>query len=182
MKTIKERLAQYRRNYSILARSHYVAANRLGNMDRRLGAFTVILSTLLCATIFTSLAGVLSTWVSVILGIGSLGVALLSFSQLHFRFNERSTLHRDAAARFADLRRRIELKQHKYERDDVSLHTEAITEIEHMLKEFAILGALCPKLDDQDHKKAEIEYKSNHGIGAEAQLHSQVHSTPLKKG
>jgi hypothetical protein len=174
MKTIQERLAQYRRNYSVIARSHYIAANRLGWLNTFWGTVAVVLSTIVCATIFISVAQALPQWGNVATGIASLGVAILTFIQLQHRFGERSAAHRSAAAKFADLRRRIELAQHKYERDSDETRAAAIADLEQLLKEFAILGELCPKLDDKDHKKAESEYKSDHGIGAEALLHSKT--------
>lgn len=167
METILEQLRKYRENYSLIARGHYIASDKLDHLNKLCGTITIVLSLGVCATIFASIAQALPFWGTMSAGIGSLAVTTLTFVQMHHRFGDRAIGHRNAAAGFADIRRRIEVMILKYKLSDGELRNSAIEELEGMLKELRDLGKLCPTIPSRDFKKAELEYKSEQGIGRE---------------
>lgn len=91
-------------------------------------------------------------------GFASLVVTMLTGLQVFTRASERSMEHRAAGARFADVRRRLELMEIKFKNVPEERFSDCIAEVQTMLLELRELGALCPKIPDRYFRRAEAEY------------------------
>ena len=159
MEALIEKVNHYRRNYSIIARAHYLSASYLESLNAWLGIPALLLSIAICTTLSLSGSEGFPQIIITIAGVASLFVALLTGLQVFIRASERSMEHRAAGARFADVRRRLELMSIKFQNNDNNNFNDCIYELENMLVELRELGALCPKIPDQYYRKAEREYK-----------------------
>lgn len=165
MDSLLEKVQHYRRNYSIVARAHYISADRLGDLNMWLGIPSLLLSIAISTTLFTSSAQGFPQIVLTVAGGVSLLVTMLTGLQVFLRASERSMEHRAAGARFADVRRRLELMDIKFRNTHIDKTKDCISELQHMLVELRELGSLCPKISDRDYRRAEREYVAENETG-----------------
>ncbi|GGX34233.1 hypothetical protein GCM10010341_64670 [Streptomyces noursei] len=90
--------------------AHNIASERFDHWNRVSGITTAMLSAVVGTTLFASLSTSGLTGVRVVAGAASLLAAALSAGQLVWNYPELASRHRDAAVRYAALRRQVELR------------------------------------------------------------------------
>ncbi len=158
MESLINKVKHYRRNYSIVARAHYISADRYGHINMLLGVPALTISIAICSTLFASSTPNFPQYILTAAGVASLFVTMLTGLQVFMRASERSMEHRAAGARFADVRRRLELMEIRFHNANNDSVKVCISELENMLIELRELGSLCPKIPDKDYKSAKKEY------------------------
>jgi|SRR5579859_4704378 len=88
--------------------NHYKAANQLIALDRWLGVPAIVLSTVVGTSVFASLQKDVTFSHRLLLGLLSIGAAVLMTLNTSMAFSERAERHRKAGARYAAIRRHIE--------------------------------------------------------------------------
>jgi len=90
--------------------AHYKMADKLAHRERLLGIPVIIISALIGTAVFASVAAqAISPLEKIAVGMFSLVATVLSALQTFFRYSERSEKHRSAGARFASVRRKLEV-------------------------------------------------------------------------
>lgn len=88
---------------------HYAMADRLSAYGRRLGLAVIGITALTGTSSFLSLAtNAVAPELRVVVGLTSMGAAVLASLQTFLRYTERADLHRRAGARYGAVRRRLE--------------------------------------------------------------------------
>lgn len=88
---------------------HYSMADRLTAHGRRLGLAVIAITTATGTSAFLSLvATAVSPQMRVVIGLTSIGAAVLASLQTFLRYGERAELHRRAGAQYGAVRRRLE--------------------------------------------------------------------------
>ncbi|MDR5740675.1 MULTISPECIES: SLATT domain-containing protein [unclassified Caballeronia] len=88
---------------------HYAMADRLSAYGRRLGLAVIGMTALTGTSSFLSLVtAAVSPELRIVVGMASMGAAVMASLQTFLRYNERADLHRRAGALYGAVRRRLE--------------------------------------------------------------------------
>ncbi|MDR5816076.1 MULTISPECIES: SLATT domain-containing protein [unclassified Caballeronia] len=88
---------------------HYTMADRLTASGRKLGLAVIGITTATGTSAFLSLvATAISPQLRIVIGLTSIGAAVLASLQTFLRYSERAELHRRAGAQYGAVRRRLE--------------------------------------------------------------------------
>jgi hypothetical protein len=88
---------------------HYTTADRLTASGRKLGLAVIAITTATGTSAFLSLvATAISPQLRIVIGLTSIGAAVLASLQTFLRYSERAELHRRAGAQYGAARRRLE--------------------------------------------------------------------------
>jgi hypothetical protein len=89
--------------------AHYAAADKLLWKGQALGGPVILLTTIVGASAFTSVATqVIPTYAKLLVGAFSVLAAVMSGLQTYFKFSERADKHRVFGAKYGALRRELE--------------------------------------------------------------------------
>ncbi|OPY79674.1 MAG: hypothetical protein A4E64_00318 [Syntrophorhabdus sp. PtaU1.Bin058] len=89
--------------------AHYEMADLLSKKGRVLGVPVILLTSLIGASAFTSVASqIIPSWAKILIGLLSIAAAILSSLQTFFGYADRAEKHRTSAARFGAVRRQFE--------------------------------------------------------------------------
>ncbi len=124
----EELLEAWASRVSAVEAGHFAMADHLTRSNLRLGIPVVILSTVIGTSVFATLGESVSLPLRVVVGLLSVGAAVLASLQTFLRLGERSEKHRVAAALYSALRRDIEsiLATPRKERPDAEPYFEQI--------------------------------------------------------
>jgi len=106
---------------------HYRCADYFARLNRMLGLPTIAFSTIVGTAIFASIERDASGWLRIFIGLISISAAVLASLQTFLGYSERSEKHRITSARYAAIRRQLELVRsipidnEKYERELASI-------------------------------------------------------------
>jgi len=101
--------------------SHYGAARYYGKFHYYIGIPAVILSGIVGTSVFASLGKQADPTYTIIIGLVSVLITVLSSLQTFLRFSERAEKHRIAGARYGAIRREIEQAQASYSESDTNV-------------------------------------------------------------
>jgi len=105
-----EELAQEWHNRALVAlTAHYASARHYNSLNSRLGISASILTTIVGATVFTSLAKSDNDWLKIITGIATVIAAVLSALQTFLKFSEKAERCRTIAARYSSIGKELEI-------------------------------------------------------------------------
>ncbi len=89
--------------------AHYAAEERYSRLNYALGVPAAFLAAVVGTSVFASLDKVVDNRIKVLVGVLSIGSAVLAGLQTFLRYGDRAEQHRKAAVIYASLRREIEL-------------------------------------------------------------------------
>jgi hypothetical protein len=101
-------LKRWQRGTRVLQVAHILAANHTHRLTRLFGITVVILTTIVGTSIFASLQSQSTIEAKIAVGLLSLAAAVLSSLQLFLRHDDMVQRHKQAFARYGELRREIE--------------------------------------------------------------------------
>jgi hypothetical protein len=125
--TPDELLSTWDKRLLMAMNAHYVTASRYARRNKQFGIPCVVLAAVIATLAFATIR-VNSMWVS--LAVGFLGTLQVVLSSLHtwFRYSETAEEHRQAGARYAAIRRQIELVR-AFSGSVNGIQSSAVTEI-----------------------------------------------------
>jgi hypothetical protein len=101
-------LEQWRNGFHLHQDCHYDAAKRVRGRGRILGGFVILLSALVGAAVFRSIAESLGTNAKIALGLMSVVAGTLGALQTFLDYPGLAERHRTAAVEYGDLRRELD--------------------------------------------------------------------------
>jgi hypothetical protein len=107
-KTTEELLTSWHRRLRETQFCHYEAAKPLAHANYWLGVPVVILTTFVGTSVFATLEKQVELRIRILIGIVSVGAAVLASLQTFLRLSERAEKHRTVAAHAGSVRREIE--------------------------------------------------------------------------
>lgn len=102
---VQEWFRRARRNQRI----HYQCAEHFNKKNKLLGIPAIVISTLVGSAVFASIEHEASGAMKIVLGLLSIGAAVLASLQTFLSYSERAERHRITSARYASVRRQLEL-------------------------------------------------------------------------
>ena len=160
MKKIIEKAREYQRNYRIIGRAHYIAWEEAVTRNKWLGIPVVITTAAVGTAIFGTIQDNMGIELKIATGLLSLTAAVLSALQTTLKYSELAEKHKMAGARYAGMRRRLEMFILKYE-DEPRKQQEAMKALEEIALLFADLAEESPSLPDKIYDRALHEYESS---------------------
>jgi len=158
MEDIIEKAHQYFRNYSIIGRAHYIAWEKAARKNKWLGIPVVITTTIVGTAIFGTLQGSPGVAWKITAGLLSLLAAVLSALQTTLKYSELAEKHKTAGARYAAMRRRLDIFVLKHRGDSEENRKFALQEFEEIATEFAKLAQESPSIPDKVYDQAALEF------------------------
>ncbi len=92
----------------VICHSHYDAAVHIDRRNYALGVPVVVLTTAVGTSVFSAIGKDPATWMLILVGLASLGAAVLAALQTFLKYAERAKKHRQAGAFFGSLLKEIE--------------------------------------------------------------------------
>lgn len=159
---------KYILDYSIIGRAHYIAWENAARKNKWLGIPVVITTTIVGTAIFGTLQkdDVPQAW-KIAAGLFSLLAAVLSALQTTLKYSEQAEKYKTAGARYAAMRRRLDVFVLKYCDESEEKRHPALKELQEITEEFAKLAEESPSIPDKVYDKASLEFKPKHRSGCE---------------
>ena len=167
MEEIIGKARQYWQDYAILGRAHYIAWERFSRRNKLFGVPVVVTSTIVGTAIFGTIQEDPDIRWKVAAGLLSLTAAVLSALQTSLKYAELAEKHKLAGARYAALRRQLDLFMLKHG-DEAASRDRALEEMEALLVRVAELAEESPSLPDRVYYAAEKEFSGRNGPGGSA--------------
>ena len=158
MDDIIEKAYQYFRNYSIIGRAHYIAWEKAARRNNWLGIPVVITTTIVGTAIFGTLQESPGIAWKITAGLLSLLAAVLSALQTTLKYSELAEKHKAAGAKYAALRRRLDIFLLKHRGESEDSRRIALEEFEEIATELAKLADESPSIPDKVYDQAAREY------------------------
>jgi len=148
---IQEWFRRARKNQRI----HYQCADHFSRKTKLLGVPTIVISTAVGSAVFASIEHESSGAVKVALGLLSILAAVLASLQTFLSYPERAEKHRITSAKYASVRRQLELMAADVNRSQ----EETITQLAGIQKELDACAASAPHVPQhiEEHVKTEID-------------------------
>lgn len=160
MKKIIEKAREYQKTYKIIGRAHYIAWEEAATKNKWLGVPVVITTAAVGTAIFGTIQDDPGLPIKILTGLLSLLAAVLSALQTTLKYSELAERHKTAGARYAGMRRRLEMFILKYD-DQPRKQQDAMKELEEIALMFADLAEESPSLPDKIYDKAVKEFQLN---------------------
>ena len=158
MDDIIEKAYQYFRNYSIISRAHYIACLKASRRNRWLGIPVVITTTIVGTAIFGTLQESPGVVWKITAGLLSLLAAILSALQTMLKYSELAEKHKTAGAKYAAMRRRLDIFILKLRGESEESRQAALEEFEEIATDFATLAEESPSIPDKVYGQAAHEF------------------------
>lgn len=159
MSNLQSIVSDYDRNYNILVRAHYLAADKFSSRNRWLGIPVVVITAVVGTTIFGTLNENPDPSFKIATGLFSLIGTIFSALQTTFGFGQIADRHKTTAARYSAFRRKLKIYKLNY--IDQNINTaEAITELEKLHDYLEQLSLDGPSIPDQCYDQAKREYNT----------------------
>jgi hypothetical protein len=104
---VRRLLEDWRKRADDASKTHYAQASRLSALNLILGIPVVVLTTFVGTSVFATLQDPVNTGMRIVVGVVSVAAAVLASLQTFLSFAERAEKHRQAAERWAAMRREI---------------------------------------------------------------------------
>jgi hypothetical protein len=104
---VRRLLEDWRERADATSKIHYAQANQLSALNLILGIPVVVLTTFVGTSVFATLQEPVNTGMRILVGVVSVTAAVLASLQTFLSFAERAEKHRQAAERWAAMRREI---------------------------------------------------------------------------
>src|SRR5215470_19634174 len=138
---------------------HGQAARRLERTYRRIGTFSIVLSTIVGASIFASLERLYEPWSRIIAGIVSIAASVRSSLLTFNRFEERTEKHRIAAVRYKTSLKKIEAL---LSTGNPNIDDSTISQIEEAFQDLERTAPVVPADIDDDVEKSHENFTFVH--------------------
>jgi hypothetical protein len=158
MNDILDKAIKYKRNYAIVGRAHYLAADAYARYNRLLGIPVIVITAVIGSTIFGTIGTIPGIGWKIAAGLISLLAAILSSLQMSLKFSEISEKHKMAGGRYRAASRRLSLFHLKYSTADAQARAEALAELAQMDAEWTQIASESPAIPDAKYYKAEREF------------------------
>jgi hypothetical protein len=158
MKQLLDKAKEYKRNYKIIGRAHYIAWEQAARKNNWLGIPVVIATTTVGTAIFGTIQDNPIIGVKIFAGLLSLFAGILSSLQTVLKFSELAEKHKIAGARYASARRRLDIFILKYENQSRPNKEQALKELEEIVYLLGELAEESPSIPDKVYYKAEKEF------------------------
>lgn len=166
MQDILRILEDNHQKYKLVSRAHHISASAYSRYNLYLGVPVILLSTLVGTAIFAALQNNPDQALKILTGITSVLAALLSALQTFLGFNEKSSLHKTAAIKYAALGREFSLLELKIAGNDSFDRPKAIAELEAILHKIAKLAEESPTIQDRFYGAADKEFAITQAAGS----------------
>jgi len=137
--------------------AHHLAASHYSRMHLMLGIPVVILTTVVGATVFSTLEVGTHIIIKVIIGIFSVAAAIISALQTFLKYSELAEKHKNAAAKYGALRREL---------DEIKLTINNISDFKEVSKDFRsrwdCVVSETPTIPQNIHDKAAKNFPSKY--------------------
>ncbi|MER7450807.1 SLATT domain-containing protein [Nocardia beijingensis] len=141
-------------------RSQYLAAHSAGSMHYRLGIPSIILSTAVGTAVFGTLAGSPDARLIVITGVVSVSSAVLAALQTFFGYSDRAERHRSTGAKYAALKRRIDVAMIELEARR-TIDNGQIAKLAEFVNEINQLEQSAPHVADRHYDRSRREQEND---------------------
>ncbi|MCP3932686.1 MAG: SLATT domain-containing protein [Bacteroidetes bacterium] len=159
MEDILETAFGYWDSYSKVGRAHYIAWEKAAVKNRWLGIPVVITTAIVGTAIFGTLQESPHIAWKIAAGLLSLLAAVLSALQTSLKYSELSEKHKTAGAKYAAMRRRLDVFILKY-RDESNVDRQnALKEFEEIATQFGVLAEESPSIPDKVYDQAAREFQ-----------------------
>ncbi|WP_442790320.1 SLATT domain-containing protein [Nocardia sp. CDC153] len=138
------------------ARAQYLSAHYMSVMHFRLGVPAVVLSSAVGTTVFGTLVSSPNSVIIIGTGILSVTSAVLAALQTFFGLSERSENHRASGAKYASLKRQLDIASLRWMSEQVSIVAQ-VEELTCFVTEFNELDAQSPRVRDRFYDQARRE-------------------------
>lgn len=144
---------QIRIDATYSGRAHYKASDFAFNKKYVIGVPTVISSSIVATSIFSSLTTQPGIFQQVVTGFLSMVTAILSALQTFYNFSDTAEKHRVAGAKYSILRRDLDMYLLKYNNGLGSIE-DALAELKALSDRLSLLGLESPSIPDRAFDKA----------------------------
>ena len=145
---------QYWQDYALLGRAHYMAWEHFSRLNKWFGIPVVVTSTVVGTAIFGTIQQDPDIRWKLAAGLLSLTAAVLSALQTTLKYAELAEKHKVAGARYAALRRRLDLFILKHGGEAETDRAESLLELEDVLTRVGELAEESPSLPDKLYYRA----------------------------
>lgn len=128
-----------------VAHSHYRAALRFSTLNFWFGFPAVVLATVVGTSVFATLQAKPDLWWQVVVGLMSIGAAVLSALQSFLSYNDKAEKHRTAGAKYNAVGRELELW--------LSLPEENFNKLDSIRQRVDSLAQESPHIPEAIHKE-----------------------------
>jgi hypothetical protein len=140
--------------------AHYHAAEMFAKRHRRIGIPSVIMSTVVATSVFSTLSENVDVRLRIATGVVALLAAILAALQAFLAFGERAEKHRAAGARYGKVRRDIDIFDLKFSSAGVDSRENALKRLQTITDELSTLATENPTLGDAIYAKAKKDFDS----------------------
>ena len=158
MKDLLNKAAEYRNNYGIIGRAHYLAAEHKQALNRYFGVPVIIITAVVGTTIFGTLNESPDPFWRIAAGLVSLAGTILSSIQTSLGFSQEAEKHKSAGAVYRAVYRSFELFLLKYVQATSDQRQVAFAELEKLVRRLEDLPTEFPTLPDRFYYKAKREH------------------------
>ncbi len=142
--------------------AHYRAAEIFAKRHRRIGIPSVIVSTVVATSVFSTLSEGVDVRLRIGTGVIALLAAILAALQAFLAFGERAEKHRAAGARYGKVRRDIDIFDLKFGSAAEASRDDALKRLQTIGDELGTLATDNPTLADAIYAKAKEDFDSRH--------------------
>jgi len=132
--------------------AHYRAAEIFARRHRRIGIPSVILSTIVATSIFSTLSESVDVRLRIATGVIALLAAILAALQVFLAFGERADRHRDAGARYGKIRSDIDIFQLRFGSAAQTNRDDALKRLQTICDNLGTLATDSPTLSETIYK------------------------------
>lgn len=151
---------KYWHNAGRTGRAHYIAAEVYAKRHRAVGIPSVIFSTIVATSVFSTLNDSVDIRIRILTGVVALLAAILAALQAFLGYGDRAEKHRSAGARYGKVRRDIDIFLLKLKANGFANDAEAINALQQIGDEMGVLAADNPNLTEPIYQQARREFAS----------------------
>lgn len=142
--------------------AHYIAAEHLAARNRLIGIPSVIFSTIVATSVFSTLTKEVDPWIKILTALIAVMAAVSSALMTFFAFGDRAEKHRVTGARFGKVRGQIDVLQLKCAAAGFASRDEALAELQKVGDELGALEADSPTLSARHYAVGKSRFDDTH--------------------
>lgn len=160
MEDILAKSRDYWRKAGRTGLAHYRAAEVNAKRHRKIGIPSVILSTVVATSVFSTLSESVDVGLRIATGVIALIAAILAALQAFLAYGERAEKHKSAGARYGKVRSDIDLFQLKLAGADAPAREDALEALQHISDELGALETDSPTLTEAMYRTGKADFDS----------------------
>jgi len=162
MEDIIKKSREFWRSAGRTGLAHYRAAEIFAKRHRSIGIPSVIASTVVATSVFSTLSESVDVRLRIATGFIALLAAILAALQAFLSFGERAEKHRAAGARYGKIRRDIDIFCLTYGSGTQANRDDALKQLQAIGDELGAVATDNPTLNETIYAKAKEDFDSTH--------------------